>query len=136
MIRANSYLLSAFLEPWCGLGDDDAAIGSFLSFDPENGEQVQALIRATLPGHFSRFTEDSQESLKQSLRYFLNLPDFDFEGVFEASLPPFDPPSDARLFFTYIWEVLFEGEDFAIRDIDSVRVGNDPHELNSLKTRP
>lgn len=56
--------------------------------------------------------------------------EFDFERVFESCLPPFDPPKIALDFFVWLWEALFNNEDYNIDPNEVYKIVADVHEPN------
>jgi hypothetical protein len=131
MIRTiNPCLLNLFLEPLTGLADDDAAVEAYRSLDPNDPAQVRQVIRRELVPHFAELADKGKERARLALSYYLSLPGINFEDVFEAGLPPFDPPDDPRLFFLWLWEEIFPGESYEFGDPREVKIVSDVYETN------
>lgn len=129
MIRTvNPWLLDLLVEPLVGLADDDKAVEAYRSLDPNDPAQVRQVIRRELVPHFAELTDAGKERIRSTLSYYLSVPAINFEDVFESSLPPFDPPDDARLFYLWLWEELFPGESYDFGDPQGVKVVDDLYE--------
>jgi len=96
-----------------------------LDFHGLNGnnsvEVKERVIRPFIVPWFHKWwDETSQQTLKNSLQYYLNQekpldgPQDLFDSVIGDSNFSFDPPMPSRLFFVWIWEELFEPEDYQI----------------------
>ena len=61
--------------------------------------------------YFESLDSRLQSAFKLSLRYVLNVPDFDYKNEFYSMLPPFDCPEETpKNAFLWLWEVLFPSE--------------------------
>ncbi len=130
MIEVNTRLISGLLEPFAGLGDDDSAVEKYRSLDANDELVMKKLIEGTIAKHFRGYSQKGRDRIKLTLRYGLSKPDFDFAQVMDADLVPFYPPETPRDLFMWIWDVLFEGEEFIPLDLTKVRVRDDIYELN------
>ncbi|MCC0566090.1 hypothetical protein HN020_15355 [Brevibacillus borstelensis] len=124
----NPHFLDLFLRPLTGLADDDEAIAYYKEIELLTEEQYKAVIRETLVEHFNNLEEVEQRKSKLALSYYLTEAEIDFERVFYSLLPPFDAPSNARDFFVWLWEELFDGESFELKDAESYKVVADMYE--------
>jgi hypothetical protein len=131
----NPYFLHTLLGPLAGMADDDDAVRRFASIDSNNEGQVKRVISEMLAPHFFGLSAEMKDRAKTALGYYLAKPDANFERVFESCLPPFDPPSVARQFFVWLWEVLFPTESFAAVDYLTFREVADIDEPNRLAAR-
>lgn len=111
METVNPYFLHTLLEPITGLADDDDAVSVYRSVDPNDSVRMRAVIRQLIVPHANSLSYAVRERVKLAYRYYLSRDGSSFARVFNANLPPFDPPDDARLFFVWIWEECFPNED-------------------------
>ncbi|MDR2981212.1 MAG: hypothetical protein LBV12_03080 [Puniceicoccales bacterium] len=110
MKTVNPYFLHVLLDPLTGLADDEDAVEKFATLNPDDQHEVRTVIREMLTPNFENLPSQTQKRCKQALAYYLSKPDANFGRVYEACLPPFDPPKDPRDFFVWIWSELFPGE--------------------------
>jgi hypothetical protein len=105
-------LLDDFLGRLTGLADDDEETLKYRPLNRNCRQAVKEVIKERILPEFQSFTPLMQEASKLCLKYYLSKPGFRFDRVYESLLLPFDHPDDARDFFVWIWEVLFDGEDY------------------------
>ena len=108
-----------------GGADDDEMTARFRNLDVNSAVQVKAVITAEIKPDFEAQSEKFREACRTALRYYLCKPDSRFERVFYAHLLPFDPPNDVRIFFVWVWEVLFPGQDYHVSDLGQFEEVND-----------
>jgi len=130
MKTVNPYFLHELLAPLAGLADDDHAVETYRELNPNDANQVRGVIRRDLVPHFHALDERAKKRARLALSYYLSKNSADFTRVFESSLPPFDPPDDARMFFVWLWEELFPSESFELSDLEAFREVPDIHEPN------
>jgi len=114
------------LGPLAGLADDDDAVAKYRTLNTNDKAQVTEVIRELILPNYRSLNHDEQVSLKLCLRYYLSKPDSRLDRVFNSILPPFDPPTNARDFFLWTWEVLFPGEEFKLENWQEYDVDNRP----------
>ena len=132
MKNVNPYYLLKLLDPLAGLADgDDDDIIKYKDLDPKNEKEVKKkVIEGVLKPYFLGFDKDSQEKIKTSFSYYLTRSSFDFEGIFDSVLPPFEYPND---FFIWIWEVFFPQEDYHLNNTDQYIESKDMYAPMRLK---
>jgi hypothetical protein len=126
----NPYFLDVLLRPITGLADDDDAVLHYQGIELSNEKQYKEVIRGTLIGPFNSLDDEKKKKSEIALSYYLTKDEIDFQRVFDSCLPPFDPPTNARNFFVWLWEELFAGKDYIIPDLETYRVMPDIHEPN------
>jgi len=130
MKTVNPYFLNELLSPITGLTDDDEAVILYQNMNLNDEAQYRKIIKDLFKPHFNGISEIVQQKSKLALSYYLSKDNYDFEGVFESCLPPFDPPKNPRDFFVWLWEELFGNEDYKISDVESFKEVPDVHEPN------
>lgn len=127
MKNVNPYYIHALLAPLTGLADDENSVRDFSIIDSDNEHQMKQIIRLYLKPYFLRFDGQSKEISKLSLRYYLTKADSDLGRIYDSCLLPFESPSEPRLFFKWLWEELFNGENFWLENIDEFIENKDIH---------
>lgn len=130
MKTVNPYFLDVFLRPLAGLGDDEEAVKFYQEMNLVTEDDYRRVIKDTLVEDFNRLDEEKKRKSKVALSYCLTKPVVDFEGIFNASLLPFDPPEDARNFFVWLWTELFKKESYIMLDVESYHIVSDVNEPN------
>ena len=130
MKQVNPWFLDDLMSPISGLADDDDAVMYYRQMNVDSEEKFRAIIREKFVVYYYALDEQKQEKAKLALSFYLSKPEFNFESVFDACLPPFDPPKDARDFFVWLWEELFPGENYVISDLKSYKIVPDIYEPN------
>jgi hypothetical protein len=132
MTKVNSYMVSSLLSPIGGSADVDDDESAELSRVNGNNEfEVKRIIESYIATYFRTCSASYQKSAKQSLSYFLTTDNIDYEYIYYGCLISMDMPSDPRLLFQWIWEVLFPDEIYQIDNIDQYVVVDDISEPNS-----
>jgi hypothetical protein len=131
----NPWFLHALIDPLAGLADIDEVTPQFAAIDPNSEPHMKRIISEMLLPHFQGLSAEIKDRSKTALGYYLMKPGADFKRVFESCLPPFDPPSDTRQFFVWIWEAFFPDESFTAVDYKGFRVVADIDEPNRLAAR-
>lgn len=91
----------------------------------DSEEVKHRVIKRYLVPWYESWTEESQTLLKNSLRYFLNVPSPMtqygggplFMRIIGSGNWAFPDPDDSREFFVWIWEELYEPEDYKENDL-------------------
>lgn len=133
MKKVNPYYIHALLAPLTGLADDESSVRDFSIIDSDNEHQMKQVIRLYLKPYFIRFDDQSKEICKLSLQYYLTKTDSDFGRIYDSCLLPFDPPSESRLFFKWLWEELFDDENFWLENIGEFIENKDIHAPTLIK---
>lgn len=110
MITVNPVYIDYVLNPITGGADSAESIDTYGFYNSDVEEDVKKLASEVLLPEFKRQKQILQEAVKHSLAYYLTYPKQDFERIFDSLLLPLDTPTNARLFFQWIWEVFFDGE--------------------------
>jgi hypothetical protein len=128
MKHVNPNFFSNMLGPLVGMadGDDD----EYQNLNPNSEEEVKKIIIDVLKPNFEEFSQEKKEKCKRTLSYYLTTSKIDFDGIFASNLLPFEPPTEPRLFFIWLWEVLFEDEDYLMENPDQFVERNDIYEPN------
>lgn len=126
----NPYFLIHLLSPIDGSGDDDNVVSHYNEMGIIREEQYRIIINNLFIDYYHGLDIDKQQKTKLTLSFYLSKANFDFNRIFESCLPPFDPPANARDFFVWIWEALFNEESYLISDLESYKIVPDIYEPN------
>jgi hypothetical protein len=118
MKTVNPYFFIELLGPFVGMADVDDQVETYRNINPDSEEEIKKIILDILKPHFDSLHETKKGKCKETLSYYLTTSKIDFDGLFASYLLPFDPPSIPKLFFTWLWEVLFEGENYVMENPD------------------
>lgn len=133
MTNVNIYFIFSFLYPLTGMGDDDEQVNYYMENKPSSEDDYRLIIRQILVPSFKDLNETEQDKAKITLKYLLNKNNVDFERIFESKLPPFELVIEPRNFFLWIWEELFNPEEYIIEDLKEYKENNNIHEPNRYK---
>ena len=110
-----------------GLGriGDEAAREIYKRPDPYSEASLKDVFRRFAVTHFEANPDKYKKKCKDSLRYFLTTREAPFERILlsQQDSELMNPP-DPYQFFVWLWEVLFAGEDFHIKNLDEWTVDN------------
>lgn len=126
----NPYFLLDLLGPITGRGDDDVVVEKYRLVNFSDETQYKIIIDELFVDYFQSLSEENKSKAKLALSYYLSRSELDFERLFESCLPPFDPPKNARDFFVWLWEALFNEEDYIIDPNEVYKIVTDVHEPN------
>ena len=112
----NYYFLIQLIGPLTGLADAPELFKEYEGMTPDSEEDVKQMIVEVLQPHFDLLSQVIKDKGKLALSYYLTTSKIDFEYIFASELLPFYPPSPPKLFFVWLWEVLFEGEDYMMKN--------------------
>lgn len=115
MKTVNSSLFIELLEPLVGMADVDEQVEFYRAVNPDSKEEMKKIILDILKPHFDALHQAKKERCKLTLSYYLTTSKIDFGKIFDSYLLPFDSPSPAKVFFVWLWEVLFENEDYILK---------------------
>ena len=109
--RVNIFYISRLFDPLFSLSDDET--DELASLNPDNELQVKVLLNNFILGNFNRYGQASQSIVKATLLYLLcyGIENHDFSELFPYGDVPINAPKNKKLFFTWLWEVLFPNED-------------------------
>ena len=114
MMYVNRHYIRVLLEPLGGLADVDDEVDRYASLDTNDEVAVRQVIRTVLVPYFERIDQESTERIRLALAYGLSDDATRFDRIFNSNLPPFDPPSDPRDFFLWLWDECFPGESWSV----------------------
>jgi len=131
MQTVNKYMIGDLLNPLGGSADIDEKIFEYQNVDSNNEIEIKKIISGNIKPHYEKQSEAYKLSAKLSLSYFLTTNRIDYGYVYDSCLIAFDHPTDARVFFLWIWEVLFPGEDYHIENVKNYSEIEDVNEANN-----
>lgn len=131
MQTVNWYIINDLLNPLGGTADIDEKICQYKNIDKNNEEEVKEIIAAEIKPYYNESSEAYKISAKRSLSYFLTTNRINFGQLYDSCLIAFDHPDDSRLFFLWIWEILFPREHYHMHDIQNITEIEDINEVNS-----
>jgi len=112
MTAVNSAFLNYLTSPLNGGADDDEMVKKYWDIDSNDPITMKNIIKMVLKPVFDMHTQMFRQKAKESLGFYLATGKIDFEKVYNAPLLPIDTPNDPKLFYTWIWEIFFENEDY------------------------
>lgn len=107
MTTVNLQFIDALLGPLVGSADDDAQRDRYRNVNADNEYHVKAVIAETIKPRLDNRPWRYRTAARNALAYALLQPDFDFATVYANNRIAFPPPLTARLFFVWLWEILF-----------------------------
>ena len=107
---------TTLITPLVGLADAEELFEEYEGMNPDSEKEVKQMILEVLQPHFDSLSPVIKNKCKLALSYYLTTSMIDFEKIFDSEMLPFDPPSPPKLFFIWLWEVLFEGEDYVMKN--------------------
>lgn len=128
MKTANIYIIQTVLHSLVGSADINSVSDKYLTVNGDDENEVKAIISEELLPAFKSSTDRFQNSVKQSLWYYLSKANYDFEGFYDSCLIALPPPKSTRDFFIWLWEVLFPETVFDTTLYDNVVEKLDPME--------
>lgn len=118
MKDVNPYFLRVPLEPITGLADDDEAVTQYWDTDLNDELQARTIIKSMLVPEMSELGPKVREKVQLAYKYYLSRDETDWAGVYNSVLPPFETPSDARLFMYWVYEECFQSSDYNLPNIE------------------
>lgn len=131
MKTVNQSMVSDLLNSLGGSADINEKIFKYQNVDSNNEKEIKEIILLNIKPHFESQSDQYRASAKLSLSYFLTTNRIDYGYIYDSCLIAFDHPTDARIFFLWIWEVLFYGEDYHINDVKNYSEIDNVNEANS-----
>jgi len=119
-------LIDALLSPLCGLADDDDSIIQYDALDINSESDVKQVLMNVLLPHYQQMELEKQTASKCALAYALLSPQFPFRRTFDSCLIPFDHPEDPKLFFIWLWDVLFSPDRPALDSNETYVIDDRP----------
>jgi len=134
---ANGTYLYYLLSPLTGSADEDRYYRRrYPKYNPNDAQDIMALVRKELYPYFESWCEASKEGAKLSLRYYLTLYDQEadrrgevdaaFEEWLSGALVFFPSPSPPRNFFALMWVALFGNEDYTLPEYREYTIVHEP----------
>lgn len=108
----NRYFIDDILSPIVGLADSESDLHLFGEIDTSSELELKKFFRDIIKPTFDFKKEKVKYISKNSLSYYLKTNKINFESLFYSCLLPLEPPKDFKLFFIFLWEVLFPNQSF------------------------
>lgn len=134
MKTVNPNFLSDLLAPLCGSADNDEECTFYSTIDPNNEEEIKMIIKEKLRPYYFEKSIRYRSLAKFSLSYYLTTNLFDFGNIFDTYLIAFEPPNSPKLFFIWLWEVLFNNSNYKMKDINNIKISNYIHEVREISS--
>lgn len=131
MQSVNQSMIRDLLNPLGGSADIDEKIFEYQNVDNNSEIEIKKIISENIKPYYEKQSDRYKSSAKLSLSYFLTTNRIDYGYVYDSCLIAFDHPTDARAFFLWVWEVLFDGEDYRITNVKNYSEIEDVNEANS-----
>ena len=124
MIEVNLDLINSLICTIATLNISDEEVAELSEIDPNNEQQVRAVFRQYLTPRFSDFGPRSKVRLKESLKYLLNCKDGKLLDYVSGEEPPFYLPDPPIKYFIWLWEELFDKENYLVTDLSQYKANN------------
>lgn len=132
MLTVNQSMFESFLDAIGGTADfDDDRTEMLSKIDGNNEKVVKSIILSEIKPYYESRNDAYKASAKRSLSYFLTTNTINFGRIYDSCLIAFDHPTDPKLFFLWVWEILFPNESYVIEDIEQYIEIDDINEPNS-----
>jgi len=119
-------LLGDILDNLVGGADDDKMTDKYSTLNVNNEQEVREVIKEMMKPDFEAKVDSYKNFVKNTIAYYLITDEVNFELVFEARLPPFYAPDNAKDFYIWTWKEFFgENENYKTVDISNFEVNND-----------
>lgn len=119
MKNVNPYFLRVPLEPITGLGDDDEFVHKYWGTDLDDEYQARTIIKTMLVPEMTQRGPKERSKIQLAFKYYLSNDKTDWAGVYNSVLPPFETPSDTRLFMFWVYEECFQTSDYNLPNIEN-----------------
>lgn len=131
MPRINPYYLFDAMAPWAGLADaSDEELRRYAEVDPNDEVKIKTLILDEIKPYLDTMNSAGRQAIRDTYRYYLTYDGVNFERMWDAHLPPFDAPKNAKNLFRWVWEVCFGPEEFHVDKDEQFEISTDisePH---------
>lgn len=132
MKNINPYFLRVPLYPITGLADDDEAVTRYWDTDLNDELQARSIIKTLLVPEMSERGPKVRDQVQLAFKYYLSRDETDWARIYDAVLPPFETPSDARLFMYWVYEECFQTSDYNLPNIENYVQNRDVDEPLSV----
>lgn len=109
MIADLNYIV-LLLHPLLGSADYDDVWYLYENVDPNNKNDLNEIIKREIIPYYNEINSLCQKNIKSSLVYYLHNDPYDLYYAFSSCLIAFSPPDDIRLFFSLIYENLYNDD--------------------------
>jgi hypothetical protein len=117
--------LQFYLHGLTGHADIDKEVERYSNVDSNNEAEMKLIIQERLKPGVEKYPKKFHDKMKIALSYSLTKNQLDFGLLYDSQLLPFDHPSNPRLFFIWIWEVLYGKESYLLAN---------PNEFSAIET--
>lgn len=106
-------MVVAALAPLTGSADSDEMYETFKNVNSNDEEEVKSIIKDYfIPFFDQHYSDEGMIKIKNTLRFFLSTDTIDWTREYDSCLMAFDPPNNSKLFFIWLWEVMFPNESY------------------------
>jgi hypothetical protein len=126
MTTVNPEFITDILAPVVGGRDDDVQTAEYLPVDPNDEARVRAIIRKEVLPAFPRLRPEFQRQAKLALAWTLSFDRPRLGLLFYDLLLPVRSPDDTAMFFEWLWDELFPGEDYHLFNPQDYDLDDDP----------
>lgn len=124
----NRYFIDDVLGPLSGLADSDEDVNLYQHFQSNEENQVKALFSEIIKPAFDLKNDMIKIKTRDALAFYLVSDKINFASIFHSNLLPFNLPHNPKLFFIWLWEVLFSSENYKEIDVNNFKENNDVDE--------
>lgn len=129
----NKYILADCMKS-VSFYDLDCCEKIFKNLNPDDEMEVKSIIKYRIFLDFCVKSNDYKTTFKNTLIYFLNTDQIDFEEVFDDAYSSIPITKNPKTFFIWLWEVFYGYEDLRISkdDLHQFNVENDCKKIELL----
>jgi hypothetical protein len=117
----NRFLIGYILGPIGGTADYDQGWEKYKNVNGNDEETIKKILQQEILPYYESRSNKFKEQFKWTLSFYLTTGTIDFEDEFDACLIAFDPPDDPKLFFIWLWELLFPDEGYMVENLDDYK---------------
>ncbi|RZK32258.1 MAG: hypothetical protein EOO61_17085 [Hymenobacter sp.] len=127
----NIYYVSRLFDPLFSLSDEEIDSLSAINFNDE--AEAKGFFQQRILENFERYGPKSKIMCRNALQYVLctSASPYSFPDLFPYGELPVEAPDDTKLFFSWLWQILFSNERIPKCDEDEFIINNDYNAPNS-----
>jgi hypothetical protein len=128
----NRNFIDSILSPLIGSGDIDEEMDSYKNINPNSETEVKNIISNTIKPEFEKNSTDFKKIARETLAFYLTTEKIDFGRLYNSLLIAFDHPDNPKVFFIWVWQILFNNEQYQLDNWEDFKEVNDPREPNYI----
>lgn len=131
-VPVNKKIIESILAPLTGGADMDEEILKYRLIDKNNKNEITTILNDVVKPVFDLRSGGYKQLAETTLSYYLTNDKLDFGPFYDSLLFAVDHPENPKLFFEWLWEVLFGVKSFLLPDCNTCREVSNTEALNNL----